>query len=323
MPPKARRNSPSKRFSKLDIDAPGAAGEPEAPALLPAEPPRLRRFAHLEPDDPTVPRGAPLEPGRDRRDAQRIRRFARIESDPAGAGTGEPDDPTRARARREIPPTPTQFEAFQTLFDQLNRVLFAGELPQVLLNFSRHNGALGFFAPDRWIGARPDVTAHEISLNPEYLRTRPPIEVASTLAHEMSHLWQAEKGTPSRSGYHNSQWAAKMMQIGLMPTDTGSPGGKTTGQRMTHFIIPGGAFQRAFEALDHKEFPWQHIARVTSTPAGPPTAPGGVTPPPDAPQPKAKNKVRYHCPICGLNVWGKPGLPIACLRDVAPLDEHA
>lgn len=312
---KVQRNSPSKRFSKLDIDKPGT--EPAPPeGWLPAAPPKLKRFAKLDVEPGAAPppgRAPPLAPAR---------RFAKIEPDPAGAGTGDEPEPHRRRARKEIPPTPTQFEAYQTMFDHFNRELFKGELPQVILNFSRHSGALGFFARERWIGAKPDVTAHEISLNPDYLRERPPIQVASTLVHEMVHLWQVENGTPSRAGYHNNEWAQKMIAIGLHPSDTGSPGGRITGQRMTHYILPGGPFQASFDRLNTKSFPWQHIARTEPGPAGPPTRPGGEPEPPEPPTgPKAKNKVKYTCPACGLAVWGKPGLAVACLRDVQPLIE--
>ena len=50
------------------------------------------------------------------------------------------------------------------------------------------------------------------------------------------------------TGYHNKEWAAKMREIGLMPTDTGQPGGKDTGQKVTHFIEPGGRFEQACTA---------------------------------------------------------------------------
>jgi hypothetical protein len=33
-----------------------------------------------------------------------------------------------------------------------------------------------------------------------------------------------------------------MKEIGLQPSTIGQPGGKETGQSVTHYIIPGGAF---------------------------------------------------------------------------------
>jgi hypothetical protein len=31
---------------------------------------------------------------------------------------------------------------------------------------------------------------------------------------------------------------------------------------------------------------------------------------------KSRNKVKYTCPTCAANVWGKPGLALACLGAV-------
>src|SRR4051812_47129509 len=90
-------------------------------------------------------------------------------------------------------PTRAQFDAYQGMYDFFNRVLFAGELAPVLLNFSRASKTLGFFAPERWENAGAEVT-HEISLNPAHLKSRPPREVASTLVHEMVHAWQQGHG---------------------------------------------------------------------------------------------------------------------------------
>ena len=70
----------------------------------------------------------------------------------------------------------------------------------------------------------------------------------------MVHLWQHHFGKPSRAGYHNKEWAEKMHAVGLHPSDTGQPGGKETGQQMTHYIAPGGPFQAAFADLDAEGF---------------------------------------------------------------------
>jgi len=34
------------------------------------------------------------------------------------------------------------------------------------------------------------------------------------------------------------EWAAKMKEISLQPSKAGQPGGKQTGQSVTHYIIP-------------------------------------------------------------------------------------
>ena len=40
-----------------------------------------------------------------------------------------------------------------------------------------------------------------------------------------------------------------MKAIGLQPSVTGEPGGKEAGQKMNHYIIPGGAFDKATTVL--------------------------------------------------------------------------
>ena len=40
-----------------------------------------------------------------------------------------------------------------------------------------------------------------------------------------------------------------MKAIGLQPSNTGAVGGKETGQQMTHYIIAGGPFAKAFAKL--------------------------------------------------------------------------
>jgi predicted SprT family Zn-dependent metalloprotease len=191
-------------------------------------------------------------------------------------------------------PTRQQFAAYEQMFAYFNGRLFGGELPACLLNFSRRSKTYGFFAPSRWERGR-DVR-HEISLNPSTLKSRKPIEVASTLVHEMVHLWQQEHGTPSRTGYHNHEWAAKMDAVGLVPSSTALPGGARVGQKVSHYVAKGGPFEQAFRAMP-KEL----------------TLPWACDEPEDVRLKKAaKNKVKYTCPGCGANVWGKPELAISC-----------
>jgi hypothetical protein len=40
-----------------------------------------------------------------------------------------------------------------------------------------------------------------------------------------------------------------MKKVGLYPPNTGTFGGKETGQQMMHFVISGGAFDKACEKL--------------------------------------------------------------------------
>jgi predicted SprT family Zn-dependent metalloprotease len=120
--------------------------------------------------------------------------------------------------------------------------------------------------------------------------------ILSTLAHEMAHVWQQAHGTPPRRSYHDREWAAKMKDIGLQPSTTGAPGGKETGQSVTHYILPGGPYAKAYARLQATGFQlhWQ-------------SAPQGE-------QAKAKkaSKTKYTCPECGQNAWAKPDTALIC-----------
>jgi len=193
-------------------------------------------------------------------------------------------------------PTDAQFEAFRSAYDYFNALLFDGALRPVFLNFSRAANTLGFFAPLRW--EREGVTTHEISLNPAYLKQREPRAVVSTLVHEMAHCWQAELGKPGRGGYHNQEWADKMESLGLMPSTTAAPGGKRTGDRVSHYIVEGGPFARAFESMPREYLlPW--VCGEASGKAG-------------TKKPRTPSKVKFTCTGCGANAWGRPALSLLC-----------
>jgi hypothetical protein len=64
---------------------------------------------------------------------------------------------------------------------------------------------------------------------------------------------------------------------------------------MTHYIIPGGPFEVAADALlaEGFTFAWGSVAN----------------PPKETKQGK---RAKYVCPSCGAAVWGKEGLNILC-----------
>jgi len=123
--------------------------------------------------------------------------------------------------------TTMQFKTLDDLYRYYNMELFNSGLSDCIVNMSRHSNSYGFFAARRWRSGENETgkIVHEISLNPDYL-DRPFADWHSTLVHEMCHLWQQDYGHPSRA-YHNKEWAAKMEEVGLIPSDTGQPGGNT------------------------------------------------------------------------------------------------
>ena len=133
---------------------------------------------------------------------------------------------------------------FYVAFTHFNHVLFEGGLPPCLITMSRRGR--GYFKAQAWLG-RGQVT-DEISLSPGQLGA-PTLDTLAVLVHEMTHQWQDRFGAPSRSGYHNREWGARMETLGLIPSDTGRPGGKRTGQSMGHYVSDGGPFEQAAKAL--------------------------------------------------------------------------
>ena len=134
-----------------------------------------------------------------------------------------------------------------------------------------------------------------------------------------------------------------MQSIGLMPSDTGEPGGKRHGQQMTHYIIEGGPFDLSSKELieQGRMLSWIDVVTkrvpmsavllygpggepVPGTPEDPTidisalTSAGLLQPDPGKEDPK--NKRKYTCPSCHLNLWGKPGLSgrIQCIECAVP-----
>jgi hypothetical protein len=192
--------------------------------------------------------------------------------------------------------TPAEYRAFQEAYDFFNAELFAGSLPPVLVTLQRHAKARGYFSPDRFTGRTEKAAAHELAMNPDTFTGRSDEEILSTLAHEMTHVWQQSHGTPPRRSYHDRQWAAKMKEVGLHPSTTGQPGGNETGQSVTHYIIPGGPYATAYAKLKARGFQlhWQSA--------------------PEGKEAKAKkaSKTKFTCPECAQNAWAKPDALLIC-----------
>lgn len=202
-------------------------------------------------------------------------------------------------ARRSCDPIPQSYGPLRRASLRFNRKLFGGKLPPCLVTLQRPRRAYGYFAGRRFKSADGGFVADEIALNPVHFAERGAKKVLSTLAHELAHQWQEHHGKPSRTGYHNAEWAAKMREIGLVPTDTGRRGGKQTGQRVSHYIVPGGAFDRAADELIAKGFAIAFVERNSK-------AADRVA------RKKRESKTRYSCPKCGLIARAKPNVHIIC-----------
>lgn len=216
--------------------------------------------------------------------------------------------------------TTNQFKTLDDLYKFYNVKLFNNELSECIVNMSRHGGSYGFFAAERWKGepGAENKVIHEISINPDFMN-RTDKEWHSTLVHEMCHLWQQDNGKPSRRGYHNKEWAAKMEEVGLMASNTGQPGGNRVGQNMTHYVIMNGLFERVFESLEAADLESLRLkykpnfaVEIVKPNNGDEEQDGDEGGEPTEPKaPKSGKKFKYTC-SCGVNVWGKDGLKLKC-----------
>lgn len=248
-------------------------------------------------------------------------------------------------------PTAELYSSLQTAFDHFNRELFDGELPNVMFTMQRKQKCMGYFSPDRWASSSNDQYCHELAINPAFIGNSSLLSTLQLLCHECVHLWQhlkPESRKPGRGSYHTKQWANKMEAIGLMPSDTGKPGGRRTGQNMSDYPLKGGQFLESCKRLISSgsfNIPWfdrwadpldgyepspeileylnkecskdesgsdLKIVSLLSTPVAQllSSASEEIFLPVAARS--IPTKTKYRCPSCRANIWGKPGLLVRC-----------
>ena len=83
-----------------------------------------------------------------------------------------------------------------------------------------------------------------------------------------------------------------METLGLIPSDTGRPGGKRTGQSMGHYVSDGGPFEQAAKALLGAGWAVPYVAVPE--------------------RPRTGSKLKYTCAGCGINVCGRADLAVDC-----------
>jgi hypothetical protein len=195
------------------------------------------------------------------------------------------------------PTSLAEYTGLQEAYSFFNNALFNGELPECLLTLQRKSKAYGYFSPERF-APRGDDQKHnidELALNPDGFLGRSDKDILGTLAHEMTHVWQAHFGDAPKRGYHDREFASKMKEIGLYPSDTGMEGGKETGRNMTHYILEDGAYAKAYAELEATGFKlnWESVKNPAKEKAKP-------------------SKIKHTCPTCQQNTWGKSGLKVIC-----------
>lgn len=111
-----------------------------------------------------------------------------------------------------------------------------------------------------------------------------------------------------------------MIQVGLMPTSTGEPGGQMTGQSVTHYIIPDGKFEQVFKTLSSEDLQNLRLRYKPTLAAlsAKPVRIGGsgedenTEPEPEGGEESRSGKRKKYTCGCGCNVWGKSGLILKC-----------
>lgn len=192
--------------------------------------------------------------------------------------------------------TTQEYKKLDAAFEFFNMRLFNSELPRCLITLNRKRNARGYFSGGMFVSRLAMQKVDEIALNPETFDGYTDKDILSVLVHEMVHLQQHHFGSPSRSAYHNQEWADWMEDVGLMPSDTAKEGGKRTGQRVSHYIIRGGAFDQACDIWLQGE---DVQIGFNSLRAG-----SGKN--------QSNSKVKYSCPTCGQNCWAKPNAILKC-----------
>ena len=210
---------------------------------------------------------------------------------------------------------------------------------------------MGYFSPDRWASTGIDQYCHELAINPTFIGNSSLLSTFQTLVHEQCHIWshmKPESRKPGRNGYHSKHWSKKMEEIGLMPSNTGRPGGKKTGQNMSDYPITGGLFIEACKGLIKSRsfnIPWfdrwaeplegyepspeileylseddgveeqgisRQIVSMLSTPLAELMSPAAEGIFLSSSARSVPTKTKYRCPSCCSNIWGKPGLTVRC-----------
>lgn len=201
-------------------------------------------------------------------------------------------------------PTKTTYLSLVQAYDYLNAELWGATLPTCLVTLQRKANCRGYFAGDRFVTRDGKTTTDEIALNPSTFKERDTRSILSTLAHEMAHLEQHHFGKPGKGGYHNTQWAAMMLAIGLKPVSIDQPG-KMTGNKVAHEIVAGGLFDVVCGKLLRQGVVIDYVEAWTEAKAA---------------KAKGKLKVKYSCAGCGLNAWAKAEVRLSCSDCDEPME---
>lgn len=226
--------------------------------------------------------------------------------------------PTAKRDERNsgpLRPTPETYDPLQYFFDQANAALFDRGLPNALITLQRKGASSGFVHHAKFMGQ--GAAADELALNPAHVTNCTTRDLLVELVHLMIHLWQRHYGKPGRGPYHNREFARAATKIGLPTTITGEPGGKRTGDKVSHYIVEGGPFHRMCSRIEARGYGlvWSEILKQDTRAANADRS--------EIANAKSGKRVRYICPldhfrngkaVGPLRMWGPSGVEVKCAQ---------
>jgi len=181
----------------------------------------------------------------------------------------------------------------------MNDRLFSASLPGCELRFSTRPGSEGHYQPATVVGR------HDAGLDLICVSASQSVQkIFESLAHQMCHQYRQYRGNPPRRAYHDQAWAKKMIEIGLQPSDTAAPGGRTTGQRMSHYLLECSPLSELIKELVSQGHDLSLLVEGLSTRSNGEILQQKGT--------KPWSRTKYACPACGRSVLGGDRLNLIC-----------
>ena len=187
--------------------------------------------------------------------------------------------------------------------------LFGGALPDVFITYQRKANSVGYFSPDRFSGRDRQVRQARARAQPGRLhrsdrRTDLPDTGARDGARLAARVRQAVDARLPQQGMGGEDEGDRPAAV-----HTGMVGGKETGQRMTHYIIPGGAVRAGVRQARGDRLETEPAKRASRRRA------------------RRHQAARPSSTVLAADEpgWGKPNSPpicTACMLEAAPSDLH-
>lgn len=210
---------------------------------------------------------------------------------------------------RSLNPTKEHYGEVTALVEWLNRSFYGGKLPLPMITFRTAQKCFGAYAPEKW-DHRTGTSRAEFRLNPLLFKQAPFEMQCMDLLRLMEHLRQ---GKPSRTNYHDRDYAAGMKEHGLQTQREDAPE-KETGERITLSVIAGGKFEKLV-AKKSESFAFSWAIREADASGGA-DGEGG-----EKNESKSGRKFKYVCPVegCATAFWGKDGQKGGCFEHDPPV----